>query len=163
MTEDEVIALYGAIKKLAGSMAAREAALDRKTAALEAAIQELRQLPEALGKQTSQSIAAGVRASIQDDFRLPIEAAVHKPLRELTQATDQARHVMAEVVRESRFQTWTWLGILLLLGVLLGAFGCYYFVQSDIAQINQRLDSIQQQITASQPPASEHHSSHHRR
>lgn len=162
MTEDEALALYGAIKKLAGSMAAREAALDRKTAALETAIQELRQLPAMLGEQTGQSIAAGVRQSIQNDFRLPIEAAVHKPLRELNQATDQARHVMAEVGRESRFQTWTWLGILLLLGVFLGAFGCYYFVQSDIAQINQRLDTIQQQTTASHP-APERRGSRHRR
>lgn len=162
MTEDEALALYGAIKKLAGSMAAREAALASKMAALETAIEELRQLPAMLGEQTGQSIAAGVRQSIQDDFRLPIEAAVHKPLRELNQATDQARHVMAEVGRESRFQTWTWLGILLLLGVFLGAFGCYYFVQSDIAQINQRLDIIQQQISA-RPAIGKEEYRHHRR
>ncbi len=87
---------------------------------------------------------------------------VHKPLRELTQATDQARHVMAEVGRESRFQTWTWLGILVLLGVFLGAFGCYYFVQSDIAQINQRLDVIQQQISA-RPAIGKEEYRHHRR
>jgi hypothetical protein len=36
----------------------------------------------------------------------------------------------------------------MLFGVLLGAFGCYYFVQGDIGQINDRLDSIQQQIIA---------------
>ncbi len=57
MTEDEALALYGAIKKLAGSMAAREAALASKTAALETAIEELRQLPAMLGEQTGRSIA----------------------------------------------------------------------------------------------------------
>lgn len=59
MTDDELLAVYGSIRKLAESMSAREAALDRNTAALDAAI---KQLSAALGKQTSQYIAAVVRA-----------------------------------------------------------------------------------------------------
>jgi hypothetical protein len=155
MSDDEAIALYGAIKKLAESMSAREAALDKKTAALNAAIAQIEQLPAALGKQTSQYIAAGVRQSIQDDFSRPIEAAVKGPIQELTQATYHARIVMADVGKESRFQTWTWLGIMVLLGVLLGAAGCYYFVQRDIGRIDDRLDSIQQQIAPAAPAQAE--------
>jgi hypothetical protein len=52
--------------------------------------------------------------------------------------------VMVKVHNESRFKTWTWLGIRVLFGVLLGAAGCYYFVQRDVARMADRLDSIQQ-------------------
>ena len=37
---------------------------------------------------------------------------------------------------------------MVLLGVMLGAFGCYFFFQRDIDRIDGRLDGIQQQITA---------------
>lgn len=161
MTDDEILAVYGSIRKLAESMSAREAALDRKTAALDAAIAEIKQFPAALGKQTSQYIAAGVRASIQDDFSRPIAEAVKGPIAELSRETYHAREVMSQVGKESRFQTWTWLAILVLLGVFLGAFGCYYFVQRDIGQINDRLDSIQQQIAPAAPAPAEKR--HHRR
>lgn len=161
MTDDELLAVYGSIRRLAESMSAREAALDRKTAALDAAIAEIRQLPAALGKQTSQYIAAGVRASIQDDFSRPIAEAVKGPIAELSRETYHARVVMEQVGKESRYQTWTWLAILVLLGVILGATGCYYFVQQDIGQINDRIDNIQQQITPAAPAPAEKR--HHRR
>ena len=151
MTDDELLAVYGSIRKLAESMRMREAVLDRKTAALEAAIAEIKQLPAALGKQTSQYIAAGVRASIQDDFSRPIAEAVQGPIAELSRETYHAREVMSQVGKESRYQTWTWLAILVLLGVLLGAAGCYSFVQRDIGSINDRLDTIQQQLTPAAP------------
>jgi hypothetical protein len=155
MTDDEILAVYGSIKKLAESMSTREAALDRKTAALDAAIAEIKQLPAALGKQTSQYIAAGVRASIHDDFSRPIAEAVKGPIAELSRETYHARVVMEQVGKESRYQTWTWLAILVLLGVILGAAGCYYFVQRDIGRIDDRLDSIQQQMTPAVPVTSE--------
>ena len=41
MADDEAIALYGAVKKMAQAMAEREAALHEKTAALDAAIANL--------------------------------------------------------------------------------------------------------------------------
>jgi hypothetical protein len=151
MTDDEILAVYGSIKKLAESMSAREAALDRKTAALDAAITEIKQLPATLGKQTSQYIAAGVRQSIQDDFSRPITEAVKGPIADLSRETYHAREVMSQVGKESRFQTWTWIAIMVLLGVILGTVGCYFFYQRDIGRIDDRLDSIQQQITPATP------------
>ena len=50
MADDEAIALYGAVKKMAQAMAEREAALDEKTAALDAAIASLRAAPGDAGK-----------------------------------------------------------------------------------------------------------------
>ena len=66
-------------------------------------------------------------------------------------ATHHAREVMSQVGRESRYQTWGWIAIMILLGVILGAFGCYFFFQRDIDRIDGRLDSIQQQMTPSVP------------
>jgi hypothetical protein len=51
VTEDQIVAIYGSIKTLAQSMAAREAALDKKTAAIDAAIAELKQLPSRLASR----------------------------------------------------------------------------------------------------------------
>lgn len=58
---------------------------------------------------------------------------------------------MAEVGKESRLQTWTWIAIMVLLRVILGAFGSYYFYNQGVGRINDRLDSIQQQITPATP------------
>jgi hypothetical protein len=151
MADDEAIALYGAVKKMAEAMAAREAVLDAKTAALDHAIAELKGLPLALGKQTSQYIAMGVRQSIQDDFSRPIGEAFNAPIAELKSATYHARSVMAEVGKEARFQNWRWISIMVLLGIVLGATGCYYWFVHDLNRINDRLDTIQQQITPAVP------------
>lgn len=151
MADDEAIALYGAVKKMAEAMAAREAVLDAKTAALDQAIAELKGLPLALGKQTSQYIAAGVRQSIQDDFSRPIADAVRGPLKELESATYHARSVMAEVGKEARFQNWRWIAVMVVLGIVLGGTGCYYWFVRDLNQVNDRLDTIQQQLTPAAP------------
>jgi len=39
---------------------------------------------------------------------------------------------------------------MILLGVILGAFGSYYFFNRELGQVSDRLGSIQQQLT---PPA----------
>ncbi len=147
MADDEAIALYGAVKKMAEAMAAREAVLDEKTAALDHTIAELKGLPLALGKQTSQYIAAGVRQSIQDDFSRPIADAVKGPLKELESATYHARTVMAEGGKEARLQNWKWIAAMVIMGIVLGATGCYYWFVRDLNQVNNRLDTIQQQLT----------------
>jgi uncharacterized protein HemX len=77
---------------------------------------------------------------------------------------------MEQVGKESRYQTWTWVAILVLLGIILGAAGCYYAVVRDLDRVNDRLDAIQQQITASaqapdaklatRPSAKAHHGGH---
>lgn len=46
MTDDEMIAWYGTMKKLTEGMRAREAALDRKTAALDTAIAQLEKIDQ---------------------------------------------------------------------------------------------------------------------
>jgi hypothetical protein len=170
MADDEAIALYGAVKRMAEAMAAREAVLDAKTAALDHAIAELKGLPLALGKQTSQYIAMGVRQSIQDDFSRPIETAVKGPLELLNREIYHARDVMAQVGNEVAFQTWRWVAFLVLIGVAIGSGGCYWFFVRDLNQVNERLDSIQQQVMVVAPlpdakpaigsPTRAHHSSH---
>ncbi len=97
MADDEAIALYGMVKKMAQAMSEREAALSAKTAALEAVVANLQQLPATVGKQTSQYIEKGVRASIREDIKWPVEEAFQKPIGELHYATNQARDVMREV------------------------------------------------------------------
>jgi len=151
MNEEELLALYAIVRKEAESMADREAGLAQRTAALNQAIAKLEQLPLALGKQTSEYIAQGVRQAIQDDFRRPIADAVKGPIAELSRETYHARIIMEQVGRESRFQTWTWVTILVLLGIILGATGCYYAVVRDLDRVNDRLDAIQQQIADNAP------------
>ena len=53
MKDDELLAIYGATRQLAEDMEARDAALKQSTAALDAAIAQMRQLPAWLGQQTS--------------------------------------------------------------------------------------------------------------
>ena len=146
MADDEALALYGAVKKMVQSMAEREAALSAKTAALEAAVANLQQLPATLGKQTSQYIAAGVKASIQDDFSRPIADAVKGPIAELSRETYHARIVMEQVGKEVRYQSWTTITVLVILGIALGTGGSYFFFIRDLGNINDRLETIQQQI-----------------
>lgn len=95
MANDQALPLYGAVKRLAEAMTVREkvlegqmaeldtktAELNLKTAALSAPIAEIKQLPRALGQQTSQYIAAGVRETIREDFSLPLAKAVEGPYR----------------------------------------------------------------------------------
>ncbi len=151
MTDDELLLIYKGLRDMNEAMKAREIALDQKTAALGAAIAQLEKMPFALGKQTSQYIAMGVRQSIQDDFSRPIAEAVKGPIAELSRETYHAREIMAEAGKESRFQTWKWISIMVLCGGILGAFGSYFFYNQVIGRINDRLDSIQQQITAPTP------------
>ena len=151
MADDEALALYGTVKKMVLAMAEREAALDAKTAALQAAIAGLEQLPATLGKQTSQYIEAGIRASIKGDFKRPIEDAISGPLGELQYATNQARDVMREVRSESKLQSWTAVAVMVILGIALGVTGSYFFFIRDLGNINDRLEIIQQQIATPAP------------
>ena len=67
--------------------------------------------------------------------------------------TYHAREVMAQVSKESRFQTWNWVLSLFLIGLLTGV-ACYHvYTMSKVDRISHRLDAIQQQIT---PPALAH-------
>jgi hypothetical protein len=152
MTEEELLALYALVRKEAEGMGAREKALQERTAALNQSIQQLQQLPLTLGKQTSEYIAMGVRQAIKDDFSRPIETAVKGPLELLSQEVYHARDVMAQVGGEVAFQTWRWVAFLVLIGVALGSGGCYWFFVRDLSQVNDRLDSIQQQVLLALPP-----------
>ncbi len=151
MADEEALALYGAVKRMVQSMGEREAALSAKTAALEAAIANLEQLPAKLGKQTSQSIEKGVRASIQEDLKWPVEDAFKEPIQDLRYATHEARDVMREVRSAAKLQGWTAIAVLVLMGIALGMSGSYYFFIRDLGNINDRLEIIQQQIATPAP------------
>ena len=68
-------------------------------------------------------------------YPLPVDSSHQPPLaysvaRFLTEPRDEpgnysARAVMKKVGKESRFQTWKWVPIMVRLGILLGAFGSY--------------------------------------
>ena len=78
--------------------------------------------------------------------------------------------VMAQVGREVRFQSRSWVAFWVLLGVALGSVGCYWFFVRDLNQVTERLDTIQQQVIlaipvpdtkpAVIPPSKGHHASH---
>ena len=153
MTDDELLLIYKGLRDMTAAMKAREIALDQKTAVLGSAIAQLGKLPETLGKQTSQYIAMGVRQSIQDDFSRPIAEAVKGPIAELSRETYDARIVMEQVAKEARYQSWTWLAVILLLGFAFGGATGYYLFVQDMNRVSDRLDAIQQQIaTAAQAP-----------
>lgn len=170
MTEEELLELYALVRKEAEGMVAREKMLQAQTAALNQAIEQLQQLPLTLGKQTGEYIAMGVRQSIQDDFSRPIETAVKRPLEQFNREIYSARNIMAQVSEAARFQSRRWMAILVLIGVVLGGGGSYFFFGRDLSQVNERLASMQRQVLlamplpgakpASSPPDKGHHGIH---
>ena len=168
MADDEAIALYGMVKKMAEAMAVREkvleeqmgvldaktAVLDTKIASLTAVIAELKLLPRAIGQQTGQYIAAGVRESIQADFSVPLEEAVDGPIGRLNYVSEEARRVLSELLRKMKFQNWRTSGLMVLAGVILGVFGSYFFLYNQqIGQLSDRINKFQQLLMAPTQPA----------
>ena len=151
MSDDELLAIYGSIRKLAESMSAREAALDQKIATLSAVIAELKGLPFTLGKQTSQYIGMGVREAIQQDFDTPIKESFQVPISNLDRATREARSVMTEVAKAARFHAVSWWGSVLGLGILLGVLGYHFLEIRKFDDIQTQLNTIQQQMTPAAP------------
>jgi hypothetical protein len=56
-----------------------------------------------------------------------------------------------QVSKEVRYQSWTWVAILLLLGFTLGGATGYYLFVRDMNGVSDRLDAIQQQIALPTP------------
>lgn len=151
MRDDELLAIYGATRKLAESMEARDEELKKSTAALEATIAQVRQLPATLGAQTSKYIAASIREVVQEDFRQPIEKAVEGPIRSIEVAAFHAREAVGHLKEQSRYLNWQWFAIVLALGFALGAFGTYYFFTRQVSALNDRFDHLQQLLVAPAP------------
>ena len=146
MGDDELLAIYGATRHLAEGMQARDAELKQSTAALEATIVQVRQLPAMLGQQTSKYIAAGIREVVHEDFRQPIEKAVEGPVRSIEVAALPAREAVGHLKDEARFQTWTVFALILALGFALGAFGTYFFFTRQVSSLNDRFDRLEQML-----------------
>ena len=157
MRDDELLAIYGATRQLAEGMAARDAELKQSTAALEAVIVRVHQLPAMLGAQTSKYIAAGIREVVQGDFKQPIEKAVEGPIRSIEVAAYHAREAVGHLKEEARFQTWTVFALILALGFALGAFGSYFFFTRQVSALNDRFDHLQQMLVAPPPAAVDTH------
>ena len=150
MRDDELLAIYTATRQIAEGMAARDAELKKSTAALEATIAQVKQLPAALGQQTSKYIASGIREVVQGDFSAPIEEALQKPLFSLDLALRQATTVVSEFKGVTRYLSWTWFAIILALGLGLGSFGTYFFFTREVGKLHDQITALQQQIA---PPA----------
>jgi len=153
MRDDELLAIYGATRQLAEGMEARDAELKKSTAALEATIVQVQQLPATLGAQTSKYIAAGIRAVVKDDFKQPIENAVKGPVRSIEEAAYHAREVIGQLKEHTRYLNWTWFAIVLALGMALGTLGTYFFFIRQVAALNDRFDHLQQQLLLTPVPA----------
>jgi hypothetical protein len=116
----------------------------KSTAALEAIIVQLHQLPAMLGAQTSKYIAAGIREVVQDDFCQPVEKAIEGPIRSIEVAAYHAREAVEQIKRETRFQNWTVFALILALGMALGDGGAYFFFARQVAALNDRFDHLEQ-------------------
>jgi hypothetical protein len=138
-------------------MAARDAELKQSTAALEATIAQVRQLPAMLGQQTSKYIAAGIREVVQEDFKEPIEKAIEGPIHSLGVAAYHAREAVERINQRARFQNWTVFGLILAVGMALGGGGAYYFFARQVAALNDRFDYLQHLLLTPTPAAADTH------
>jgi hypothetical protein len=143
MRDDELLAIYGATRQLAEGMAARDAELKQSTAALEAIIVQVHQLPATLGAQTSKYIAEGIQKVVQGDFKEPIEKAIEGPIHSLGVAAYHAREAVERINQRARFQNWTVFGLILALGMALGTIGTYFYFAREVAKLNGRFDNLQ--------------------
>jgi hypothetical protein len=157
MRDDELLAIYGATRQLAEGMAARDAELKKSTAALEAIIVQVHQLPAMLGAQTSKYIAAGIREVVQDDFKEPIEKAIEGPIHSLGVAAYHAREAVERINQRARFQNWTVFGLILALGMALGGGVAYFFFARQVAALNDRFDHLEQLLLTPPPAAADTH------
>ncbi len=157
MTDDELLAIYGATRQLAEGMEARNAELKKSTTALEAIIVQVHQLPAMLGAQTSKYIAAGIREVVQDDFKQPIEKAIEGPIHSLDVAAYHARAAVEQINQRARFQNWTVFGLILALGMALGGGAAYFFFARQVSALNDRFDYLQHLLLAPTPAAADTH------
>ena len=58
---------------------------------------------------------------------------------------------MEQVGKEVRYQSWTAIAVMVILGIALGMGGSYFFFIRDLGNINDRLETIQQQIATPAP------------
>lgn len=157
MKDDELLAIYGATRQLAEGMEARNAELKKSTAALEAIIVQVHQLPAMLGAQTSKYIAAGIREVVQEDFKQPLEKAIEGPIHSLDVAAYHARAAVEQINQRARFQNWTVFGLILALGLALGTFGGYFFFARQVSALNDRFDHLEQLLLTPVPAAADTH------
>ena len=155
MRDDELLAIYGATRQLAEGMTARDAELKQSTAALEATIAQVRQLPAMLGQQTSKYIAAGIREVVEEDFKQPLEKAIEGPIHSLDVAAYHARAAVEQINQRARFQNWTVFGLILALGMALGGGAAYFFFARQVAALNDRFDYLQHLLLAPTPAAAD--------
>jgi hypothetical protein len=157
MRDDELLAIYGATRQLAEGMNARDAELKKSTAALEAIIVQVHQLPAMLGAQTSKYIAAGISEVVQGDFKEPIEKAIEGPIHSLGVAAYHAREAVERINQRARFQNWTVFGLILALGMALGGGVAYYFFARQVSALNDRFDHLEQLLLTPPPAAADTH------
>jgi hypothetical protein len=157
MRDDELLAIYGATRQLAEGMTARDAELKQSTAALEAIIVQVHQLPAMLGAQTSKYIAAGIREVVQGDFKEPIEKAIEGPIHSLGVAAYHAREAVERINQRARFQNWTVFGLILALGMALGGGVAYFFFARQVSALNDRFDYLQHLLLTPTPAAADTH------
>lgn len=151
MTDDELLALYRSMRTLSEGMDARNVALEKSTAAQNAAIAQLNKLPAVVGQQLNLYIAAGVKESIREDFRMPVEHAVKKPIEDLKYAASEARRMLERIQYSTRFESYRYMALLVAAGFVLGIGASYLFVSHQLSDMNDRLDRLTQNVLLAVP------------
>ena len=151
MTDDELLVLYRSMRKLSEGMEARNAALEKSTAAQNAAIAQLNQLPAVVGQQLNLYIAAGVKESIREDFRMPVEHAVKKPIEDLKYAASEARRMLERIQYSTRFESRRYMALLVAAGFVLGIGVSYLFMAHQLSDMNDRLDRLTTNVLLAVP------------
>lgn len=151
MTDDELLVLYRSMRTLSEGMEARNAALEKSTAAQNAAIAQLNKLPVVVGQQLNHYIAAAVKESIQEDFRMPVEHAVKKPIEDLKYAAGEARRMLGRVEAFNRFESYRYMALLVAGGFVLGIGASYLFISHQLSDFNDRLDRLNQNLLLVMP------------
>lgn len=151
MTDDELLVLYRSMRTLGEGMEARNAALEKSTEELDVTLRQLRQLPAAIGQQVNLYIAAGVKESLKEDFRFPVEHAVKKPIADLTYAASEARVALGNIQSAIRFESYRYVAALIALGFVLGIGASYFFFNRQVDALNDRIDTLNERLLLVMP------------
>lgn len=151
MTDDELLTIYRSMRTLSEGMEARNAALEKSTAAQDAVVAQLRQLPLLLGRQLNEYIVDGVKQSMDQDFRVPFDHAVKKPIEDLKYAASEARIMMGRVQQATRLDSRRFMALLVTAGFVLGVGASYLFFNRQVSDLNERIDHLNERVLLAMP------------
>ena len=85
---------------------------------------------------------------MEQDFRPPINEALHPPIAELRGALENAREAIQEVSRYAKYQTWEWLFSIFVIGFVAGVLVSQLSLASKIDGLREQIAAQQQVVPA---------------